>query len=95
MSTKVLKKREPTSSLPDNFTTKKLRKSKSRDKKRGGQDPSDACLSPIQSCEDGATYLSDTYMSGLFTPYSTFSISSKVTGVSCKSRRRAKEQRKG
>lgn len=47
-------------------------------------------------CEDDGvmTHISDTFMSGLFTPYSTFSGVSRITGFSHSHRRKAKEQRK-
>jgi len=53
--------------------------------------------SPIQADyldDGGATHLSDTFMSGIFTPYSTFSGISRLTGVSTNVRRKGKELRK-
>ncbi|CDW88067.1 UNKNOWN [Stylonychia lemnae] len=80
----------------DTYKTKILRKSNSkRSFKTNISCINEASKDYQSSDEGGATYLSDTFLSGVFTPYSTTSNMSKVTGLSYGSRRRVKEQRKG
>ncbi len=42
----------------------------------------DACRDYESSDDGGATYLSDTFMSGIYTPFSTLSGVSRQTGLS-------------
>lgn len=57
------------------------------------EDVSENCQSSADD-DGGATYLSDTFISGLYTPYSTLSGISKITGISFNNKRKAKENRK-
>eukprot|EP00347_Sterkiella_histriomuscorum_P019982 403339550 len=75
----------------------KVRKTSSkqllRSKMIAWEDASSKCQ--FQMCDDGGSaYLSDTLLSGVYTPYSTFSGTSRMTGISQNNKRMVKEQRK-
>ena len=91
-----LKRQDQSLILQDPCKAKKIRKSHSKRSLKSQISSFNEASKDCQSSDEGgATYLSDTFLSGVFTPYSTVSNMSKVTGVSFMNRRRVKEQRKG
>jgi len=73
---------------------KKQRTSKSRENILVEMVDQDENWPSIQPSMDDTAYLSDTFVSGFFSPTSQYSMCSKATGVSLRTRRSAKSQRK-
>lgn len=81
MNRQLLKKRgEPSLVLAEPRALKKAKESRTKPTSKTEMSAKDDALGFTPSSDDAATFLSDTFLSEAFTPFSSFSISSRATG---------------